>query len=59
MVHVDRTKGGKSAFNIVTGKLNERELLGILWKRALGKPRRRWEKNIRIGIIEICVNTRN
>ena len=31
---------GKSAFNILTGKPTE--------KRPLGRPRRRWEDNIRM-----------
>jgi hypothetical protein len=28
-------------------------------KRSLGKPRRRWEDNIRMDLKEIGVNTRN
>ena len=28
-------------------------------KRPLGKPRRRWEDNIRMGLKEIGINTRN
>ena len=36
-----------SAFKILTGK------------RPLGRPRLRWEDNIRMNIREICINTRN
>ena len=28
-------------------------------RRRLGRPRRRWEDNIRIDLKEICINTRN
>ena len=28
-------------------------------KRSLGKPRRRWEDNIRMDLKEMCVHTRN
>ena len=28
-------------------------------KRHLGRPRRRWEDNIRINLKEIAINTRN
>ena len=38
---------GRSAFNILTEK------------RPLGRPRRRWEDNIRIDLKEIYINTRN
>ena len=34
---------GKSAFKILTGK--------PIGKRLLGRPRRRWEENIRIDLI--------
>jgi hypothetical protein len=27
--------------------------------RSLGKPKRRWEYNIRMDLKEICINTRN
>jgi hypothetical protein len=27
-------------------------------KRPLGRPRRRWEDNIRMDLKEICINTR-
>ena len=39
------------AFKIVTG-----ELTG---KRPLGRPRRRWEVNIRMNLKEIGINTRD
>ena len=38
---------GRSAFKIVTGK------------RPLGRPRHRWDDNIRIFLKEIGINTRN
>ena len=44
--HVVRMEKGRSAFKIFTGKPTE--------NRLLGRPRRRWEENIRIDI-----NTRN
>ena len=28
-------------------------------KRQLGRPRLRWEDNIRMGLKEICINTRS
>ena len=37
---------GRSAFNILTGK-------------PLGRPRRRWEDYIRMGLEEIGINARN
>ena len=39
---------GSSAFKILTGKPTG--------KRPLGRPRSRWEDNIRIDIEEICIN---
>ena len=42
---------GRSAFNILTGKPTE--------KRLLGKPKRRWEDNIRIYLEEIGTNAGN
>ena len=42
---------GKSAFKIVTGKLTV--------KRSLGRPRRRWEDNIRMDLEEIGINAGN
>ena len=38
---------GRTVFKILTGK------------RLLGRPRRRWEDNIRMDLKEICINTRN
>ena len=42
---------GKSAFKILTGTPKG--------KRHLGRPRRRWEDNIRIDLKAIGINTRN
>ena len=39
---------GISAFKILTGKPTE--------KRPLGRPRRRWEDNIRMDLEEIGIN---
>ena len=41
----------RSAFKILTGKPTG--------KRPLGRPRRRWEDNIRMYVKEIGVNTWN
>ena len=41
-VHVARIEEGRSAFKILTGKPTG--------KRPLGRPRRRWENNIRMGL---------
>ena len=49
--HVARTEKGRSAFKILTGKPTG--------KRPLGKPRRRWEDNIRIDLEEIGINAGN
>ena len=49
--HVARMVEGKSAFRIVTGK--------ITGKRPLGRPRRRWEDNIRIDLEKIGIITGN
>ena len=48
---VVRMEVGWRVLKILTGKTTE--------KRPLGRPRRRWEDNIRIDLKEICVNTRN
>ena len=45
--HVARMEEGRSAFKILTGKPTE--------KRHLGRPRRRWEDNIRMDLEEILV----
>ena len=42
---------GRSAFKISAGK--------HIGKRPLGRPRRRWEDNIRMDLKEIGINTRN
>ena len=42
---------GTGAFNILTGKLTG--------KRPLGRPRRRWEDNIRMYLEEIEINAGN
>ena len=49
--HVVRMEEGRSAFKILTGKPTG--------KRPLGRPRRRWEDNIRIGLEEIGINAGN
>ena len=41
----------ESAFKILTGKPT--------MKRPLGRPRRRWEDNIRMDLKEIYISTRN
>ena len=42
---------GRSSFKILTGKPTG--------KRPLGRPRRRWEDNIRIDLEEIGINAGN
>ena len=42
---------GRSAFKILTGKPTG--------KRTLGRPRRRWEKNIRMDLEEIGISAGN
>jgi hypothetical protein len=49
--HVARMKKGRSAFKILPDKHTGR--------RPLGRPRQRWEDNIRMGLKEIGTNTRN
>ena len=49
--HVARMEEGRSAFKILTGKSNG--------KRPLGRPRRRWEDNIRMDLEEIGINAEN
>ena len=46
--HVGRMEEGRSAFKILTGKPTG--------KRIFGRPRRRWEVNIRIDLGEMCFN---
>ena len=48
---VARMGEGGIPFKILTGK--------PIGKRPLGRPRRRWEDNIRIDLKEIGVNSRN
>ena len=45
--HVARMEEGRSAFKIFTGKPTG--------KRPLGRPRRRWEDNIRMDLEEIGI----
>ena len=42
---------GRSAFKILTGISTG--------KRPLGRPRLRWEDNIRMNLKDIVINTRN
>ena len=42
---------GRSAYKILTGKPTG--------KRPLGRPRRRWEDNIRMGLEELGINAGN
>jgi hypothetical protein len=49
--HVARTEEGRSAFKSLTDTLAR--------KRPLGRPRPRWEDNIRMDLKEIDFNTRN
>ena len=49
--HVARMEERRSAFKILTGKPTG--------KRPLGKPRRRWEDNIRMDLEEIGINAEN
>ena len=46
-----RIEEGRSAFKILKGKPTG--------KRGLGRPRRRWEDNIRMDLEEICINAGN
>ena len=49
--HVARMEKGRDAFKILTVKPTG--------KRPLGRPRRRWEDNIRMYFKRIGINTRN
>ena len=49
--HVLRMEEGRRAFKILTGKPRG--------KRPLGRPRHRWEDNIRIDLEEIGINAGN
>ena len=46
--HVVSVEDGKGALNILPSKPTG--------KRPLGRSRRRWEKNIRMDLEEICIN---
>ena len=48
---VARMEGGRIAFKILTGKPTG--------KKPLGRPRRRWEDNIRMDLEEIGINAGN
>jgi hypothetical protein len=48
---IARMKEGRSAFKILTGK--------PIGKRPLARPRRRWEENIGMDLIEIGINKMN
>ena len=49
--HVARMEERSSTFNILTGKPTG--------NRPLGRPRRRWEDNIRMNLEEIGINAGN
>ena len=49
--HVTRMEEGRRAFKFLSGKPTG--------KRSLGRPKRRWEDNIRMYLKEIGINTRN
>ena len=49
--HVARTEERRSAFKILTGKPTG--------KRPLGRPRSRWEDNIRMALEEISISAGN
>ena len=49
--HVARMEEGRSAFKILTGTLTGKILLG--------RPRRRWEDNIRMDLKVIGISTSN
>ena len=49
--HVARMEEGRSAFKILTGRPTG--------KRPLGRPRRRWEDNIRTDFEEIGISAGN
>ena len=49
--HVARMEEGRRAFKILTGKPTG--------KRPLGRPRRKWEDNIRMDLEEIGVDAGN
>ena len=50
-MHVARMEEGRTAFKILTGKPTG--------KRPLGRPRSRWEDNIRMDLEEIGIHAGN
>ena len=50
-MHIARMEEGRSAFKMLTGKPTG--------KRPLGRPKRRWEDNIRMDLEEIGINAGN
>ena len=50
-IRIARMERGRRALYILTGKPTG--------KRTVGRPRRRWEDNIRMNLKEMDVNTRN
>ena len=48
---IARMEEGRSAFKVLTGT--------PIGKRHLGRPRRRWEDNIKMELKEIGISTRN
>ena len=46
-----RREEGRSALKFLTGKLTG--------KRPLGRPRRRWDNNVKMDLKEIGINTRS
>ena len=48
--HLARMEEGRRSFKILTGT--------PAGKRPLGRPRHRWEENIRMDLKEIGINTR-
>ena len=51
VVILARMEEGRTAFKILTGKPTG--------KRHLGRPRRRWEDNIRMDLKDLGMDTRN
>ena len=49
--HVARMEEGRSAFKVLTSTSTG--------NGPLGRPRRRWEDNIRMDLKELGINTRN
>ena len=49
--HVARLEEGRSALKILTGQPTG--------KRPLGRPRRRWQDNIRMDLEEVSINSGN